>query len=80
MTATLQTNGLVRNECLWSVYQRVSCLRLLCLEDHAAKPAAFYVIQQQQHEAAANDAGAVHDSAADAVEQGSELTWAVHVL
>ena len=77
---TLQSSALTGTESGNCPYQRASCLRLPCLEVHAAKPVAFYETQQQQHEAAAADAGAVHDPAADAVESGSELAWAVHVL
>lgn len=80
MTSAMQRSALTVTESGNSPYQRASCLRLPCLEVHAAKPVAFCEIQQQRHETAAADAGAVHDPAADAVESGSKMTWAVHVL
>lgn len=82
MTLASQTAELIRWYSVKSVYQRVSCQKLPCLEAHAAKPVAFYENQQrqQQHEVAAADPGAVYDPAALAAEQGSKLTWAVHEL
>lgn len=61
------------------VYQRVSCLRSPCLVAHAVAPVGVCETPQP-HASAAADADVAHAPAADAVEQGSEPPWAVHVL
>lgn len=61
------------------VYQRVSCLRFPYLVARAVAPVGVCV-RLPPHAAAVADAEVVHALAADAVEQGSELPWAVHVL
>ena len=61
------------------LYQRVSCLKLPDLAAHAVARVGADVTPQP-HAAAVADAVVVHAPAADAVEQGPDLPWAVHVL